>query len=238
MTVKPSKLINVFNWLSSFDFNNLPIFFQFIHNYFPHALQPFKKELKLFSSLRRKELDISFLETCIEERIIPSFIFKKKFHECLENEEVRKIQHKILRRMLEKEKQRRNEIIRLLTINRNLLNNVSGDFCYQLCISMSENSSNKAINDKISAQNKKLSNLRKLFGVFKFNVKNTVLNLSNIDLTDDELNILKYGPKHGIRKKINKFKLQSKVETLFNFLIMNVSKLNKSLDFENLEHVF
>ena len=140
--------------------------------------------------------------------------------------------------MLEKEKQRRNEIIRHLTINRNLLNNVSGDFCYQLCISMSENSSNKAINDKISAQNKKLSNLRELFGVFKFNVKNTVLNLSNIDLTDDELNILKYGPKHGIRKKINKFKLQSKVETLFNFLIMNVSKLKKSVDFENLKHVF
>ena len=71
--------------------------------------------------------------------------------------------------------------------------------------------------DKIFAQNKKIINLRKLFGVFKFDVKNTLINLSNIVLTNEESNLLKFGPKFSIRKRIDKFKLQSSIESLYGY---------------------
>jgi len=200
MTVIPSKLIVIKNkfykWRVFVYKHNLPLFFNFLNHYFPDALVTFKKYLKLVCSLRRKELDIYFLASCVAENIIPSFIFKRKLHECLQKEDIRKIHRKILRRMLETEKKRRIEIMKRLTIVRSALYNVSSDLCFHWCNIVSNYHANKISLNKIETQNKKLKTLRKLFGVFEFNVKDTVLNLSNVELSDEEINLLKFGPKH------------------------------------------
>ena len=87
----------------------------------------------------------------------------------------------------------------------------------------------------MKTQLKKLNNLRKLFGVFKFNVEKTVTNLSDIKLSDDEINVLKFGPKHGIRYRINDVSFKAKVESYFGFLSFSQSYKNL-IDLGTLKH--
>ena len=188
--------------------------------------------MKIYDSVRRKELDISFLETCLEDEIIPSFIFKTKVHECLLSEDIRVIHRRILRRSLELEKRRRKSLVIELSLVRMSLYKVTSEFCFHLCVKYSVKLTQKLINSKIISQEKKLFNLRKLFGVCKFNVKNTVLNKSSIELSDEEYKILQFGPNHSIMNRIDDNRLKVKIEGAFFYL----SKFSKDLDIKYLKH--
>ena len=197
MTVDPSKLITI-NSDDRFLFfkNSLSSFFKYLYESYPTAIKIFRRHIKILESVNRKQLDIQFLETCIDEHIIPSFIFKSKLHECLSSEDVRRIHRRILRRMLEVENKRLDNLTKQLALINTALYNVSDVDCFHLCFAISENISKKACNDKIVTQNKKLNNLRRIFGVFKFDLQNTILNLSDSPLSNEEIAILKFGPKH------------------------------------------
>ena len=85
------------------------------------------------------------------------------------------IHKRMLGRLIEKEKRARNDIVKALTIIRFALYDAGGDFCFRLCVIMFLNNSNSLNKSKFATQNKKLNNLRKLFGVFKFDVKNIIM---------------------------------------------------------------
>jgi hypothetical protein len=70
------------------------------------------------------------------------------------------------------------------------LYDASDDFCIDICSRVSIDMSNNLLKNKIDSQNKKLINLRKLFGVFQFDVQNTVLNLRDETLNEDEMEII------------------------------------------------
>ena len=142
-------------WLFKCFINNVPLFFGYLKCNFPDSLPVFRKYLKIFQSLRRKEYDICFLETCIEDGIIPSFIYKQKLFECLSNTEIRNVHLKVLRRMLEIGKGRRKEIAVQLSWIRLAMYEVIGDDCFSLCINMLINISQKVLKDKMKTQLKK-----------------------------------------------------------------------------------
>ena len=128
----------------------LPLFFNYLFKYNFAAVPIFKKYLKIFHSIRKKELDICFLETCIEDEIIPSFIFKMKLSDLLINDEIRLIHRRTLKRLLEIEKRRRNDLVKELSVLRMILYKVIGDCDFCVCVKLSiKNAENLLISKKL-----------------------------------------------------------------------------------------
>ena len=59
---------------------------------------------------------------------------------------------------------------------------------------------------------KKLETILREYNMGVFKVENTVVNLSDVELTQNEHNVLKFGLNHGIKRKIKLQDLQHYIE--------------------------
>ena len=80
----------------------------------------------------------------------------------------------------------------------------------------------KELKQKKSRQNKKVATLLQVSGkVVDFQIEDTIMNLSNTALSSDEIEVLKYGLKHGLLVPIDCKEIKIKFENLFQKLVHN-----------------
>ena len=101
-----------------------------------------------------------------------------------------------------------------------------GAFCLQVCVEWCIKTSISQLKSKENAHINKLKNLRKLFGISKFSVENTLINMSKVVLSEDEERILKFGPNHSIKKRIDETKLCAKIESLYFHILRSMKDIN------------
>ena len=206
-----NKFYNL-KWLFIFIFYKMPLNFKNNYNLFNDTM---KNYMKLYSKFEKKNLDLNFLLQCRAEKLLPNFINNVKMHEFFSTNENSRYKIKLLGRFIENTRRERTEIYCELYKVRLLLFSMVGIDNFRFCVAYIVNKFKYDGGIKLKNQTKKLNKLRIRFGVCKFEVEKTVINDSNYKLNCKELDILKYGPNHGIKTKINEIKFKSKIEMLY-----------------------
>jgi len=163
-------------------------------------------------------MDINFLLICKNENMVPKFIHNVKIHSLFLDEDSSKFKKKLLRRSIENERRTRKIIYEELYRVRLLLFNIVGIDYFRFCVSYVLKCFKSDYLQKLHSQTRKLNDLRKIFGVMEFNVNNTIINKSDLELSKSEINVLKFGFNHGIKTRVNEWKIKCKVESLFNHI--------------------
>ena len=184
----------------------------------------FRKYIKEYERFRRKESDVSFLKECVKNKIVPKFVYSSFKCEDLTDSDVKKIQMKILSKKLRKEVLCLAVCQKALTSIRYELFELLDSFSFWLCIKICIRYSRFNISKKIESQRAKLVKLKRLFGIVDFSVDKTFLNFSNCTLNNDESNLLKFGPNHGVRSKFNNINFKCKIEEFYqSFVSRNIN---------------
>ena len=148
---------------------------------------------KLSIKLKKADLDLTFLSNCRTFNVIPKFLAYNLPY--TNDEDSRFIRKRLLRSAIKK---RRDERYRL----EKQLQNIRAEICAILSSTdkyiiqhLIDQNVQKMVKVTIKTHEKKLKNLTKN-SVLLFTPTDTVLNLSSIKLTEEELRVLTYGLKH------------------------------------------
>ena len=153
---------------------------------------------RLCIKIGKAELDIKFLRNCKIFNVIPKFLsFNLPYTNEADSKFIRK---RLLRSALNK---RQGELKKLEKDHARILQTLTMKlssidlYILKKCIS---HNVGKAVNNVISTHEKKLKNLTKNTQI-PFTSDETIKNLSSYKLTEEEVEILKYGLKHPIEPK-------------------------------------
>ena len=194
------------------------IIYNIVQKYNQLSTSKLRKLEKLSIKLKKANLDITFLSNCKVFNVIPKFL---AFNLPNTNDaDSRFIRKRLLRSSLKKRKDERYKLEKeLRKISIEVYGLLSSLDCYIIRALIKKNV-HCMVKTTVRTHEKKLKELTRNV-VLPFTPAETVLNLSGTRLSDDELEILKYGLKHSIEPlHINK----TDVLTTFDFIHRSMSK--------------
>ena len=173
---------------------------------------------KLSIKLKKADLDIKFLTNCKIFSVIPKFL---AFNLPYANEDdTTQIRKRLLRSAIKKRKDERYKLDKDLRFLSKDIYSVLSSIDYYIVNSLININVKSMVNLIVRTHEKKLKNLTRNV-VLPFTPRDTVMNLSKTKLTEEELDILKFGLKHSIEPlRINK----TDVLTTFDFIHRAMSK--------------
>ena len=180
---------------------------------------------KCFNAFQRKVLDLEFLKQCKKLSVIPKFIKTFRLPDTLTNSDKDNIHKTSLNRKIWMETKEKNHLYgKLFTARTELFSNVS-PIIFNISIKNVVKCCSKELKEKKSRQNKKLATLLQVSGkVVDFQIEDTVMNLSDTALSSDEIEVLKYGLKHGLLVPIDCKEIKIKFENVL--LLDSRNKIN------------
>ena len=193
------------------------VIYDIVQKYSQLSTSKLRKLEKLSIKLKKADPDITFLSNCKVFNVIPKFL---AFNLPNTNDsDSRFIRKQLLRTALKKKDKRYKLEKELRKISIEVYCLLSSLDCYIIRALIKKNV-NCIVKTTVRTHEKKLKELTRNV-VLPFHPVETVLNLSGTRLSDDELEILKYGLKHSIEPlHINK----TDVLTTFDFIHRSMSK--------------
>jgi len=173
---------------------------------------------RAYSAYHRNEMDLSFLNICLENKVAPKFILTSKLPQCLSKQECNQIHMKVLRKKVQSQKSLAMELNQKLCQARRDLFNKVGHVLFSFCIKLVVRVFQTTKTSKAESHEKKLRQLNFNSAKERFCLNDTVKNISGVQLSQEEMNILKFGLNHGIKRKVNWRELQVKLEELYHQL--------------------
>ena len=173
---------------------------------------------KLSIKLKKADLDLTFLSNCRTFNVIPKFLAYNLPY--INDEDSRFIRKRLLRSAIKKWRDERYRLEKQLQNIRFEICSILSSIDKYIILHLIDQNVQKMVKVTIKTHEKKLKNLTKN-SVLPFTPTETVLNLSSIKLTEEELGVLKYGLKHPIETRlINK----TDVLTTFDFIHRAMNK--------------
>ena len=154
------------------------------------------------------QLDILFLTTCLEEDIIPKFLFfRTASNKCQFSRSYRKAQLLFLRDEIKDKRKELNLCIRQLQVHTEECHSGLSNLCF-LALQSTCNTNQVRVNNVTKSQHfKKLSQLKRSQKPNSTTINNDefVINLSVYQLSDEEKRVLSYGLQYSLPSKRPRF---------------------------------
>ena len=169
----------------------------------------------------KRELDVGFLKKCLQNEVIPKFARWKNF-KVYSSRDRNNEQKRVLRHALnEGEAMYRIHSNNVISVE-NSLRKLASTLRFALIISLIKLDEDTYKNKTLSIHNKKMMALveekKNFLGVMD-NPNNLVINLTDYELSSEELNVLKLGLNHSIALRPKEPHILSEIESLWEQIV-------------------
>ena len=190
-----------------------------------------RKLEKLSLKYKKAELDITFLNNCKNYNVIPKFLcYKLPFTTAIDARYIRK---KLLKNAIKKRKDEHYKLGKELKRLENYVFTITSSLDRYIISHLIKLNVEKAAHSDNKTHEKKLKGLTNN-KTLPFLPSETVMNLSSYHITDEELELLKYGLKHAIQpKRINKTDIFSTFESISRMMIKDLKDEKQSGDLQS-----
>ena len=193
------------------------ILYDYVQKYNTLSTETLRKNKKLKITIRKAELDLTFLTNCQTLNVYPKFLTFNLPN--VTSHDARFIRKRPLRSPIKKRKKELQSLRKDAVVYKKAWKILSSIDKYILDNAIKKNAYKCAVKT-IKTHEKKLRNLTKNV-TLPFRDTETVHNLSNVTLTTEELELLKYGLKHHLHSiQVNK----THILTTFDFIQGTITK--------------
>ena len=195
------------------------------------TVKDFRKYEKLECKKNKLKLDIDFLNNCKQFGVYPKFVIFKLPN--VSNEDTLSIRKRLLRSAINKRNKELQHLSKELSLSENFLSTQLSTIDFYILTKSITSYNKKSLQKSLNTQQKKLSSLTRDCNLPIFRAKETITNLTQYKLSQEESDLLKAGLYFSIQlDKIRKSEIFTTFKKIHRSFLNNLkseeTKSNKS----------